>query len=47
MSKNLLNKMHHPLCWERGRVDKTPLFEYEIPCYKKRKKLWIPEKQTR
>jgi hypothetical protein len=47
VSKNVLNKLSHPVCWGESRVNKTPLFEYEIPCYKKRRAVWIPEKQTR
>jgi len=35
------------LLGNKRNMNKTPLFEYEIPCYKKRKTVWVPNKQTR
>jgi hypothetical protein len=42
-----LNERSSLLGEKRAQMKKTPLFEYEIPHYRKRKKGWAVQKQTR
>ena len=46
-SKKLLSLNNLSPNWEKRKVKKVPLFEHEIPRYRKRKFNWTVKKQTR